>query len=664
MSVLTDKLEIKINGKHYEDYEVVDVILIKGLLQPNELRFSMRKKSLLKTKEDIAFNLSNELLKAKVECTVKTVYRDENEDVKQDELKFEGIIFNVSLRKDTMGDGALVYVTAFSPDYLLKDNPHCYSFEEKSLKTIVEEAISDYSGDISTTINPRLQEPIPYVVQYNESTYEFLSRLAQRYGEFFYYENGSMIFGELKSESSVTLYPDVDIIGYDYELNMEHPNFSHGHHNYLDYENSSDLAINYSQQSLHPLTDYAYNHSKTTFSKTTFQNLHSSTAENNSINQLEKSLQAESLGSKSQMMVCRLMTNKANLCLGSKIIIEEFFDKDNGKQEIKEHEKLLVCKIVHKANVNGHYENEAIAVAGDTQYPPYTNYDLYPVTEQQRAIVKDNQDPEKLGRIRVQFLWQELQDESLLTPWIRIAQPHGGGNKGFYFIPEIDEEVMVGFENGNAEKPYVIGTLYHGQAKPPDSWYNDSDDIKAIRTRSGHTIEFHDTEGSEFIKIYDNEKDNFILTFSTHEQLIKLESKGNIELYADNDVIIEAKNNVNIKAGVDMNREAGENITETAGKNISTSAGEDISIDAGNNMSTNVSKNDSIYVGSNQTIEIGSNKDEMVTKKYQLTAENIREEANQKMQIYSQTHEQKADREMKLDGGGDLDLYGKKVKIN
>ena len=69
--------------------------------------------------------------------------------------------------------------------------------------------------------------------------------------------------------------------------------------------------------------------------------------------------------------------------------------------------------------------------------------------------------------------------------------------------------------------------------------YSDEDDIKAIRTRSGHTIEFHDTQGKEQIKIYDNEKNNFELTFSTHEQLIKLQSKGNIELYSEKNVLIE-----------------------------------------------------------------------------------------------------------------------------
>jgi uncharacterized protein involved in type VI secretion and phage assembly len=164
----------------------------------------------------------------------------------------------------------------------------------------------------------------------------------------------------------------------------------------------------------------------------------------------------------------------------------------------------------------------------------------------------DNKDPEKLGRIRVQFLWQEEQDESLMTPWIRIAQPHGGDDKGFYFIPEIDEEVMVDFENANAEKPYVVGTLYHGKQRPGKPWPTDTNDVKAIRTRNGHTIEIHDEGNNGYIRIYDHEKEDYIQTFSTDEKLIKLESTGNIKIYKEKDIIMKAGGNrISTIGGVD-----------------------------------------------------------------------------------------------------------------
>jgi len=238
-----------------------------------------------------------------------------------------------------------------------------------------------------------------------------------------------------------------------------------------------------------------------------------------------------------------------------------------------------------------------------------------------------------LGRIRVQFLWQEEQDSDLMTPWIRIAQPHGGGDKGFYYIPEIDEEVIVDFENGNAEKPYVIATLYHGDDQRPDSaWYTDSNDIKAIRTRNGHTIEIHDEGDDGFIRIYDYEKENYILTYSTDEKLIKLESTGNIELYAKGDVIIDAGGNINMHSGKDT----------------------------------------TIKVDGNQEITVKGDVTEDVTGSFKHDSKEITMsaktgvtiKATSTMKLESATHEQKASATMKLDGGGMLEAKAGMVKIN
>jgi uncharacterized protein involved in type VI secretion and phage assembly len=259
----------------------------------------------------------------------------------------------------------------------------------------------------------------------------------------------------------------------------------------------------------------------------------------------------------------------------------------------------------------------------------------------QRAVVKENQDPEKLGRVRVQFLWQKEQDEELMTPWVRIAQPHGGKNKGFYFIPEIEEEVMVGFENGNAEKPYVIGTLYQGEQKPGENWYNDDNNIKAIRTRSGHTIEINDADDGGFIKIYDLDKDNYILTFSTDDKLIKLESKGNIELYAENDIIMEAKNNINIKAEADMTINVdGDRITEVKGKDALTVSGD------------------------NENTIKGKMKIE-ATGDYNLEAMNVKQKSKAALNLEAgSTAELKASASGTVDGGGSLTLKGGTTSIN
>jgi len=676
MATSTEKIEIKIDGKAYATYNFLNIVLVQELLKPNELSFTMQKKNLLDSEDDSSFSIPKELLGAKVSCLIETARYDQTAALKNETLEFKGIIFKVNAYRSEMNSELLIDVQAGSPDYLLMDNPHCYSYENKSLNDIVSSTVDPYS--IPAVINPQMKSTIPYTVQYNESNYHFLVRLAQRYGEWMYYDGAQWIFGKVKKAGSVELYPRVDLLNYRYMVDLRHATLKHGHHDYLKYENpvKSDKDVSggllQSLSGFNELTDPAKKKSQSLFTKTTFQHLQCSNPEESDADELEISLKAQLSGSKAQQAICTGTTVRADLRLGSCVTIKDYIDKDKNKLGYYDHDELLVCRIVHRADAEGNYRNEFTAIPSKSDYPPYYDNDVYPVVEAQRAKVIDNKDPEKLGRIRVQFLWQELQDASMITPWIRIAQPHGGDNKGFYFIPEIGEEVMTGFENGNAEKPYAIGTLYHGQQHPGSNWPSDSNDIKAIRTRNGHTIEIHDVGEGGFIRIYDNEKENYILTFSTDEKLIKLESTGNIELYAQNDIIMEAKNNINMKAGVDMNREAGENINETAGtnittdagKNISTSAGENISISAGKDMDTSVGENDSLSVGKNQTVDIGANKDETISEKFQLTAQSIRAEAEDKMQIYSNTHEQKSDSSMKLDGGNGLDLYASSIKIN
>ena len=651
MPVPTEQLfSITIGGKSYDDYVFTDFVLTKELLKPNELKFAMRKKSVLKTEQDVAFAVSNELLGATVRLQVNTNRRDHSGNVCSEELDFEGVICNLTSQRDTMSQGMLIQVTAYSPDYFLIDNPHCCSFENKPLSSIIREAVDEPTYKISLQLDPKMSKTIPYVVQYNENTYQFIARLAQRYGEFLYYEDNKLVFGKVDAKPAVTLHPDTDVLSYHYDLAMDHPHFVHGHHEYIEYENYIDEATRYTGQSLHKLTDYVYAHSKDAFAKATLQNLHASVQEDNDIDQLQESVKAQGFGAKSMMMTCTLTTNRADLKLGSKITISE------GADQIAKHEELLVVRVVCRGTLNGHFENELTAIPAKAEYPPYSNSDVYPVTEMQRAIVKDNKDPEALGRIRVQFSWQELQDENMWTPWLRIAQAHGGDDKGCYIIPEIDEEVMVGFENGNAEKPYVIGTLYHGKQHPGDGWYSSSNDIKAFRTRNGHTVEVHDVDQGGFIRIYDNGKENYILTYSTDEKLIKLESKGNIELYADNDIIMEAGNDMKIKVGHDRTLEVGNDDETTVERNQK--------LDVGNDQEIAVKRNDTVKIEGDQYIDIYGHKDEKIKKSNYLKAESYREDIDQKVVVSATSQEYKSSNFSKIDGGGQIDIKAGNVKIN
>ena len=588
MGTLVSAVEIKIDGQSYKKtHNIFHIVLTQELLRPNELRFTMQKRGL--DSENIAdsqFTVPKSLIGARVELKIVSMRFDKE---KKKEIEFKGIIDHVEIRhRSDMTTEQLVDVHACSPDFLLIDHPHCFSYEEAGLKAIVENTINPYSDKISSEINPRTTASIPYTVQYNESNYQFLIRLAKRYGEWMYHTGKKWIFGKMVKSPLIILDPRHDILDYSFQAGLRHHKHTHAHHDYLKYENPSksdsnvsDLKTNY-----HTLTNEAVRKSASLFKKKTFQHLQGSNPEENEMDELKVSTEAQLLGDKMLQLVCTGSTLCADLTIGSVIKIKDIYYKNSKEHTTIEHDELVITGITHSTEVDGHYSNYFTAHSAKSELPPYAEGDLFPVSSAQRAKVMDNKDPEKLGRIRVQFLWQEEQDADLMTPWIRISQPHGGGDKGFYYIPEIDEEVMVDFENGNAEKPYVAGTLYHGDdQRPDDEWYTDSNDIKAIRTRNGHTIEIHDEGDDGFIRIYDYKKENYILTFSTDEKLIKLESTGNIELYAKKNIIMKADENIEMEAGTDIKGDAGSNMELSAGSEMSLESGTNMSLDAGASMS-------------------------------------------------------------------------------
>lgn len=122
------------------------------------------------------------------------------------------------------------------------------------------------------------------------------------------------------------------------------------------------------------------------------------------------------------------------------------------------------------------------------------------------GMVTNNKDPDGLGRVKVRFPWLSDSDESA---WARIATPMAGSNRGFYFLPEIDDEVLVAFEHGDMHFPYVLGALWNGKDKPAVSEdKRPGIQIRLIKSRSGHTIRLTDEAGKEKIEIVDKSGNN------------------------------------------------------------------------------------------------------------------------------------------------------------
>src|SRR5690606_12008749 len=136
------------------------------------------------------------------------------------------------------------------------------------------------------------------------------------------------------------------------------------------------------------------------------------------------------------------------------------------------------------------------------------------------GLVTDLNDPEWLARIKVEYPWLPEGSEST---WARLATPLAGPELGFYFLPEVGDEVLVAFEMDDIRRPYVLGFLWNGDNAPP----SDDPNIRLIHTVSGHKITLDDTGGSEQIKIEDSSGTNTIVL---NKDGVTIESSGDVTI--------------------------------------------------------------------------------------------------------------------------------------
>lgn len=231
------------------------------------------------------------------------------------------------------------------------------------------------------------------------------------------------------------------------------------------------------------------------------------------------------------------------LCPGALVEIRNVGQRFSGK--------YYVTRAIHSIGQRGMYETE-FSVTG---HQAETLFDLLrPAPERPfwigPALVTDNQDPSGMGRVKVQIPWLGDQVEST---WARLAVPMAGSERGLFFLPEVGDEVLVAFEHGDVNHPYVLGALWNGREGPPNasSAVNSAGQVvqRVIRTRAGHTILLDDTDGGGGITIEDRAGNKVHL--DTGRNTLRIEVMQ--------DVAIEAQGKVAIKAmmGIDLEASAG-----------------------------------------------------------------------------------------------------------
>lgn len=533
--------------------------------------------------------------------TVVFKYKDaENESP---ERTFVGVITKVAYSQEKMSLGNVI-LKGYSPTILMDSAPHTQSFGgEQTVNTsiiaerIIQETIS--SGKFDYKIDTQNKSYINYSAQYKETHYNYLARLAEAYGEQFYYDGEMLYFGKLPStEKPLRLIYGSNVNDICVELKAVHikPEFL----GYNSSDNTKLLSSTANIKHMGQLADKAYQINADIY-KT--KSLNPSPINANMALDIDES-QKSAAGSKAvEVFTVSGATTVPFLHPGCIADIEMRKPDSNQTSYFT---KLMITEVSHEVNTKGFYEGSFEAIAEGTGFIPKPEFQMA-TAEPQIATVISNVDPLNQGRIQVRFDWQ-LNDT---THFIRMMSPDAGGtdmitqNRGFVAIPEVGDQVMVGFEYHHPDFPFAMGGMFHGGVGLGGGVNNH---IKSIQTRSGNKVIFNDAEGSIFIE-------------DPSGNTYHMDGKGNIIVNAPKDMTFTAGNNIRMSAGNDITSIAGSNILSTANVNIVSNAGVNMIDTAGRDLMQTATGN--IHESSDMRSEIAENGRNIQSKKSDSYAEKV-----------------------------------------
>lgn len=475
-----------------------------------------------------------------------------------------GVITTVNFQTNIDHSNSL-HLIGYGATILLENGICCQSFSEKTLSQIVEDVkeekgeqlLNHLTSSSDFIIQDNAQTKLDYSVQYKETPFDYISRLADTYNKWFFFDGVKLYFTDELSDGmpiQLNLGESENLLSIDVQLRLSAPELSYFSSNYKEKEKqfyngkvTSDDVGNVDR-----LTQKALDESKSRFKINAMMPSEMSFESEEKLNDWTK----EKFKSHISGIVKFIgSSEKPNLKVGS--IIRVSSKRKNLKSIINEHGEYRIIKLSHFSSDEGHYSNSFEAIPKEMAVPPKNPYVTFPNCEPQSAFIIDNNDDDGLGRVKVQFQWQKEEETS---PWIRLTSPYTNQDDGVYFIPEIGEEVMVDFEYDNPDLPYVTGNLFNG--KYPPKYFDSDNKFKVISTKGGNEIYISDEDGAEEISIRNRENDCSITLIMKDKKIVidaneveinsngnmKIESKGDMEIKAAGNMEISTSGNMDVKA--------------------------------------------------------------------------------------------------------------------
>jgi type VI secretion system secreted protein VgrG len=437
---------------------------------------------------------------------------------------FDGFILDVELTYEVWGSYT-AQLTAVTRSYKMDLTPRAVYYSQLDFPTISDKLVK-YTGLELETFAASNGNPTDYT-QWGESDWEFLKRLADDYTAWMRPSaKGVEIFNAFQPGVKLQWREENGLLGFRTKATLRQPSCNGAHYDSKamqskTYEKVSAAAEFY--DSIKPLVDKTKDQSK----KLMPPGYVHQRSRVHKLDEYEKLLKKESVRSIGGAISASGESREPRLKPGNEVEIEGVLDAKGT---------YGVTKVVHRWTTIG-YTNEFWC----TPWQNYTNPEA-PIAHRWYGVVParvvDNNDTDGMGRIKVQYFWQEDGP----TTWVRMMTPHAGGDRGFMFMPEVGDEVVVAFDDGDPERAVILGCLWNGVDKAPreDFWGGDvgANDVKRIVTKSGHRIQIVDKQGKESITLSTPKKVRISMLESCAESggrpTMSMYSAGDIYLYAPN----------------------------------------------------------------------------------------------------------------------------------
>ena len=463
---------------------------------------------------------------------------------------FCGIVTNIELHRDG-SDFGCIQVSGYSSTYRMETAPSCYSWNDRSIGDVVKSLCSD--GKVQLALNAAHKKQLDYICQYEESDFDFVRRLALQYQEWMYYDGLKLVFGKprrlpdpIKMEFGTSL--SSLNIGLQTLARPEQVfTFHSGANREMD-RKTPDKAYGHDR-----MAGDAFRAALPSYPKAARQY---SIQRVSSIDDLENYVLLKQAAETAETHYVTAESQDPRLHVGSVISLYSSFLKGVGNLSQESLGDFIIIEMTHEVSESCYYKNRFKAIPGTVMSLPNPKVEM-PLAETQMATVLSNADPHGAGRVQVRMNWQT---DNMRTSWVRVMTPDGGGskdvksNRGFVFIPEVGDQVLLGFRHGDPARPYVMGSLFNGTT---GNGGGSNNSIKSLKTRSGISVILNDDNKSLAIK-------------DAGGSSIYLDGNGNILLNAPKNIQLHAGNDMSLMVGHDLQVNVGNSQTTNIGNMLLT----------------------------------------------------------------------------------------------